>query len=165
MYSFVKENKLKLPGPLTWLQSNTYTDSTSSLAGQLAPFMGLPESNSRSVILVNPAFLCPSFVQRTDGNTSQEGASLHRAGGRGGPERSGKFGYFGHPRGGGDPKLITEVNDPVNEIILYETDNFFGSSQNTSHTVRHGIIGGKAIRTTNYMDGHAKLALHKLTRR
>ena len=49
-------------------------------------------------------------------------------------------------------------------MILFETDRHFINFNNTSDEVRHGMKCGKAIRTTNYMDGHAKLALHQLTR-
>lgn len=162
-FGFTKENKQKLPGPLTWLQSNTYSTYTSSLAGELAPFMGFEQATSTTDTRVNPGFLCPSFTRRTNGSTDQVGAAIYRSGGRGGASFSGKYGYFGHPIGG-DSKLIIEVTEPDTEMILFETDNHYGAYSETSHTVRHGIKGGKAIRTTNYIDGHAKLELHRLTR-
>ena len=55
-FGFTKENKQKLPGPLTWLQSNTYSTYTSSLAGELAPFMGFEQATSSSETRVNPLF-------------------------------------------------------------------------------------------------------------
>ncbi|MCH2205635.1 MAG: hypothetical protein MK132_07180 [Lentisphaerales bacterium] len=60
--------------------------------------------------------------------------------------------------------MIIEVTMPEKEMILFETDRHFINFNNTSDEVRHGMKCGKAIRTTNYMDGHAKLALHQLTR-
>ena len=162
-FSYVKENRQKLPGPLTWLQSNTYTTYKSSLAGELAPYMGLPKAQATTDVKVNSTFLCPSFTQTVTGNTNQEGTSIYRSGGRGGARFSSQNGYFGHPIGG-DSKLIVEVTMPDEEMILFETDRHFINFNNTSNEVRHGMKGGKAIRTTNYIDGHAKLALHQLTR-
>lgn len=162
-FGYVKDNRQKLPGPLTWLQSNIYTTYTSSLAGELAPYMGFSKATSTSDVRVNPAFLCPSFTRTVNDNTNQEGVSIYRSGGRGGARFSSPNGYFGHPTGG-DSKLIIEVTMPDEEMILFETDKHFMNFNNTSDNVRHGIKGDKAIRTTNYMDGHAKLALHQLTR-
>lgn len=162
-FLFVKESEGKLPGPLTWLQSNTYTTYTSSLAGEVAPFMGLDKSISTTDSKVNPAFLCPSFTNGSDGQNSQEGLSIYRSGGRGGARFSSKFGYFGHPIGG-ESKLIMTVEEPDTEMVLFETDNYFIPFNSTSENVRHGISNGLARRTTNFIDGHAKLMMHQLVR-
>jgi hypothetical protein len=163
VFLFVKESKGKLPGPLTWLQSNTYTTHKSSLAGELAPYMNLPIAQSLAQSYTNPMFMCPSFRKGTNGNSSQKGLQIFRSGGRGGAVRSSKFGYFGHPVGG-NSKFLDEVEDPTEEMVLFETDNYFIPFGNTSVNVRHGINSGMARRTTNYFDGHAKLKMHRLTR-
>lgn len=162
-FLFVKESNGKLPGPLTWLQSNTYTTYTSSLAGQLAPFMDCEEAANTGDVKVNPAFLCPSFKITPAGISDQTGVSIYRSGGRGDARHSSKYGYFGHPTGG-NSKMILNVEKPEEEMLLFETDNYFIAFDNTSLNVRHGIVQGMARRTTSYIDGHAKLKMHRLNR-
>lgn len=154
---YIDDDESTLPGPLYSLIRASYTSSSKTLSRYTAEVLAYapPDNSAVDDEHVNTMFLCPSFSSSVSGTGAADTVQFSTFGRD--PETN--LRYFGYPSTGDQPVKIGQVEDPTGTVSVKEVDNYYWSGAyggGISTDIRHGLKGGKALRTALYFDGHAK---------